>query len=147
MISKPLEIPEDLVKTFVFVWNSHTSSAIDYRHRREVAQDWINYGWCYQFALVLKKVYGKECEVWSDTTGGHCWVKIGDLFYDSASRQGLPYPITFWGGIEQVERNISLARVAELWNHAGRSGPIHLKVIADTVRTWKKNSGNGSIAA
>lgn len=93
----------------------------------------INSGWCYQFAFMLKNVYGKKVTIIDSC--GHVFVEIGNRYYDSQHPFGvecaedLVLPCLcgehddneYWEDEEEsIERR---------WNDCGGSGCIQWKLI------------------
>src|SRR5271165_6624695 len=112
--NKRVAIPKSLVDTFVRVWNESNGG------NWYVDADDINCGWCYQFAIVIKRALDIEVNIYSDTDGGHCWVKIGEYYYDSENLKGTKHAPTF---NEKYLGPISVRRTQEIWCRAN-SGPV-----------------------
>lgn len=123
------QIDPNLVKVFVKVWNKHYSY-------RKVEHWYINSGWCYQFAVLVRRVYGDKVKIYSDMDGGHCWVKVGTLFYDSDHLEGVKHSLTM--SRNPHSKNISMKQVCEIWEKRGASGPVDLEVIELALKTYKK---------
>lgn len=128
--NKRVTIPKSLVDTFVRVWNE-TNGGNWY-----VEADDINCGWCYQFAIVVKRTLNVDVDIYSDTDGGHCWVKIDGYYYDSEHLKGTRNILSFSCSDDYVGP-ISVRRTQEIW-HRANSGPVQLKTINKVVREWKQ---------
>lgn len=128
-MKRKFTIDPRLVDIFVKTWNK-------YHPEEEVYPHSINWGWCYQFALLVHKVYGKEkVKLCSDLDGGHCWVKVGRLYYDSAHLEGAKYCLNMDG---LFSKNLSEEDICEIWHERGNSGPVDYKVLEYAFKRFKR---------
>lgn len=103
-------IPPGLVERFMKVWNKQ------YQNYHPIdTPDRINYGWCYQFAMVLKLIHGNKAKLHSDH--GHCWVEIDGIHFDSE----YPKMGTFIHPGQSKE--MSVDETVDYWKHGG-SGSV-----------------------
>lgn len=130
MAKKRVTIPESLVNTFLDVWNDENGESVE---RWE-----INSGWCYQFAVVVRFALGSDVHLYSDMDGGHCWVKIGDYFYDSDHLKGVKRPLSMSYSGDDWKGPVSIRTVQRVW-HDANSGPVQMRTIRRVVNTWKAN--------
>jgi hypothetical protein len=124
-------VTEELVNLFINTWNKYNADWFPIERHR------INYGCCYQFAYLMKKLHGDIAELHGDW--GHAWVKIGDKLYDSDHPQGTDCPHNFKCGPrfpESMRHNVSEQEFIELWSRAG-SGPIQMQVIDEVLAKLK----------
>jgi hypothetical protein len=126
---KRVKIPKSLVTTFVRVWNENNDSS-------KVCEEYINYGWCYQFAVVIKRTF-PNVKIYTDLDGGHCWVKIGDYFYDSEHLNGTKQNLSMasWG--EDWQGPVTVKTIQRIW-YGANSGPVNIQTIDKVVREWKQ---------
>jgi hypothetical protein len=130
MSKKRVAIPKSLVNTFVKVWNEENS-------KRKVCEWYINSGWCYQFAVVMKRALDVKVDIYTDFDGGHCWVKIGDYFYDSDHLNGVKRPLTMSDDGKNWRGPVMVKTVHKVW-YGGNSGPLQLRTIDKVIREWKQ---------
>lgn len=117
-----------LVDIFVRVWNRNHRSW--FGGEGLVAEN-INWGWCYQFALVIHGVYGGELI----SSCGHAWVRIGEWDYDSEHLSG--------GDIYSYGRSVyDRDQFISYWNNGGGSGPVCETTIAETIQEFMKLKQN-----
>lgn len=116
-------ISNELVDLFLEVWKEKEGHAPSKRK--------INYGWCYQFALVLYRVYGGE--LWS-AEDDHAWIKVDGKHYDSEHLTGVvdPKKLSYC-----KPRIIGEKEFIEFWNDGGGSGKVRLEIIEEVVSRWK----------
>lgn len=111
-------VPEGLADLFKEVWQKHTGLKV-----------WgINHGWCYHFALVLKRIHGDRVKL--HTTAGHAWIEVDGMFYDSNTPQGSSEPLCHYERQELPEDQFE-----EFWRTRGGSGPVRWDVINEVVST------------
>ena len=111
---KKLVIPESLVTLFVLHWNGNSHNTVT-RHN-------INRGWCYQFALVIKSIYGGDL-ITSKDDSDHCWVRINGIDYDSDNLTGSDLT-------QDDEEYLSLDETIEYWSSVGRSGEVDENILS-----------------
>ena len=125
-----MKIPQELVTCFVKAWNK--SDETD-----DLLQEWqINRGWCYQFALLIKEVYGSKCHLYMDQ--GHAWVKIGrKYYYDCVHLNGTTDmgDIRSWGGDPS---EVSTKDLVTHWEVDGYSGDVQWGVIQEAAKMFLK---------
>lgn len=137
-----VKIPRSLIDLFVEQWNRRVRRSYD-----KVSAGMINSGWCYQFALAVKKVWGERCQLWSNCH--HAWVEIDDRFYDSNHPAG-------------VDRYEELGRMAyqcfgcedaylepgpvteqtliKYWSRYGATKPVRVDIAEEVALTFKQNN-------
>ena len=122
-------IPVSFVHTFIRVWNKHNDC--------EVTRDDINSGWCYQFALAVRRTFGDAVRLYTDMEGGHCWIRVDDLYYDSVHLHGVRVPLNQdaqWRG------PVSEQFVVRTWESIGISGPVQTHTIEAVAKRWKQSN-------
>ena len=126
-----------LAHLFVKIWNKNN------RNGEELGVNWINSGWCYQFALVLRLIR-KDAKIIS--TGHHVWIYWNGKHYDSNHMSGSLEPLDrtcTCGGCEagnfhRGPRKITIKYMKEYWARYGYSGAVQDNVVRSTVRQYKK---------
>lgn len=125
-----LVIDGRLIQLFVENWNYRTSG---YEH---ITINDINYGWCYQVAILLQKIYGGRLI----TPGSrHAWVRIKGVEYDSEHMSGGNISKTYRRWSErQVQKNGLIAPMRRedfinLWSDIGNSGMVRMDIIDSTI--------------
>jgi hypothetical protein len=119
-----VRIDKELIYLFLETWNEYTGDNLTY--------DRINYGWCYQLALVIHGIYGGELV----TPGySHAWVNIDGLDYDSENLRG--------GNIakyydEDDVMPYTRSHFIKVWSTRGNSGDVRLDVVKATINRYKQ---------
>ncbi len=122
-------VTEELIDLFIDTWNAHNKEDM---FRGRLRRERLNYGWCYQFAYVVKKLHGDIAELQFDY--GHAWVKIGNKYYDSDCPTGVDSPDHFMVGPrfpDSTKLNATVEEFINFW-HTGGTGPVQID-IADRV--------------
>ena len=130
-------IPARLVSAFVKAWNrANEDIDDDYDEATDFLEaDEINGGWCYQFALLLKKVYGRKCTLYMDSD--HVWVKMSGRFYDSDHRGGVVS--VYQLGVDDYRyQHATPQQVIDEWGCRGNSGPVRWDVIEMAYKLYKR---------
>jgi hypothetical protein len=119
-------VTKELVELFVKTWNK--------RSDHEVSVETLNCGWCYQFAVLLKRLYGDKVSLYHDNS--HAWVKIGSKYYDSDHRSGVSQLglISHFGFIYE---NISERQLIDHWRH-GNTGRVNGRIINEVIRLYRR---------
>lgn len=122
-------VTNELVDLFVNTWNR------DNNKWREVHKGWINQGWCYQFAILLRRLHGGE--LWYDN--GHAWVKINGRFYDSDHPEGVEdvRSIASFHGTQPIESNVDEEHFIRMWRHGG-SGEVQVVMIEEIANIYRQ---------
>lgn len=120
-------IPDGLPEMFVKVWNKYNEGWL---HISEVER--INWGWCYQFAAILKGIHGDQCKLWHNPPM-HAWIEINGIFYDTenlcgADDSGLCSRVSGW--------EITIKELDETWRWSGGSGAIRWDIVKETVSLY-----------
>jgi len=129
-------VPKSLIESFVKVWNEQSLF-------HKVQEHTINSGWCYHFALLMKKVYRNKATLYSSCD--HAWVKIGHKYYDSKNPEGVNLKSSIsmcCCGLKCSGEILSKAELVKFWRHRGRSGPVKHSVINKAYALYKKVSEN-----
>jgi len=114
-----------LVEAFVEAWNG--------THYQKVTEGIINGGWCYQFALLVHKVYGGSlvsAHPW------HAWVEVDGKSYDSEHLDG-SLAASSGRGEGEVE---CLAEFAETWR-TGISGALREDIAEAALELYEATVG------
>jgi len=135
---KRVTIPKSIVDVFIRVWNEENYS----NPRDHLTEDYLNCGWCYQLAVVIKKIYGNKAKFYTDYDGGHCWVKIGDYHYDSNNLRGSKESLSMSYSDNTSDGAVPLRTIIKTWRGAN-SGPVQLKTIDKVVKEWKRLHAKG----
>jgi|ERR1700687_492648 len=115
-------IPSGLIKHFEKTWEKRTG---------ENVHD-INYGWCYQFALILHRIHGNKVKLC--TTYGHAWVEYDGKHYDSDFPRGtktMPIPES-----ELPFSYVTPEQLAERWDTYGFSGEVRWDIINEVATIY-----------
>jgi hypothetical protein len=126
--NRRVTIPKSLVDTFVRVWNEDNNY--------KVCEEYINCGWCYQFAIVIKRALNCKVDLYTDYDGGHCWVKIGNYFYDSEHLNGTKHNLTMSTYGNDWKGPVAERTIQRLWAGAN-SGPVQIYTINRVIAEWK----------
>lgn len=138
-------VPKALPELFVSTWNDMNDPG---DRIRDLSR--INFGWCYQFALVLKRLHVKA-RLWSSCE--HVWIQVGAKFYDSDFPKGTTnldellndIPCNCGShegeGRHCLQEGLSEKAVVNLWEDGG-SGPVNYGVIERTVLKYKREARN-----
>ena len=126
-----VEIPKELVQAFVTAWNKLNHN----RYNEGLQAHEINRGWCYQFALVMKKVYKNRCTIYTNRC--HAWVKMNGLFYDSDHREGTDDRWEIDNSHDEP-RHVTMGECEEYWNKNGSSGEVRWDVIEHAIELYKR---------
>lgn len=130
-------VPKILPTLFVSTWRDMCEDEAPTLQR-------INYGWCYQFALVLYRLHGGRARLWSNCE--HVWIQVGTKHYDSDFPNGTTDLDELLGGIpcncgqdrsDCLQGGLSEKAVVNLWEDGG-SGPVRYSVIERTVLTYNR---------
>ena len=127
-------VPDELVELFIDTWNAHNKEDF---WRGAVRRERLNYGWCYQFAYLMKKLHGDIVELHHDY--GHAWVKIGDKYYDSDQPQGVDDPHKFMCGPrydDSMKHNVTEEEFVNFWSTGG-TGPIQTDVVDEVILKFR----------
>ena len=116
-------VPEKLVKDFVDTWNKMTVDDGDWASSLERSE--INFGWCYQLAILLRKYHGPKAQLWFNHY--HCWIEIDGVHYDTDHPEGTTLD-TMAVDEPPVMRRASITATADAWCEGG-SGEVNLDVI------------------
>jgi sugar phosphate isomerase/epimerase len=122
-------VPSELVTLFVTQWNKDNDGW------RQVNRERINFGWCYQFAMLMKKLHGEGVKLCYDT--GHAWVKIEDKYYDSDTPEGscnfkdLSGPPHGMG----LREDVAPEEFEHFWRNGG-SGTVDHNVIDSVIKLF-----------
>lgn len=130
-------VPSDLVALFVRTWNRDNAG---WRH---VDKERINYGWCYQFAVLMKKLHGDKVKLCHDT--GHAWVKIDGKYYDSDTPNG-SYNFKDLSGPphgNELKEDVSVEDLEYFWRNGG-SGPVDHRIVDDVVKLYRSMANIGA---
>ena len=130
--NKRVTIPKSLVDTFCRVWYENNEDYID--------KDDINCGWCYQFAVLVKRALNVKVELYTDLDGGHCWVKIGNYFYDSDHLNGVAGHLSMSSYGDNWKGPVSERTIQRIW-YGANSGPVQLRTINKVIKEWKRRHG------
>lgn len=89
----------------------------------------INCGWCYQIAVVFKRIYGGEY-----VTPGyrHAWIRINGLDYDSDNLSGVPDLGVKWSPGEVVNEE----ELCDIWGERGNTGEVRMDIVEEVVRRY-----------
>jgi hypothetical protein len=116
----------------VEIWNHHN------KWWCKVTRDRINFGWCYQFAILLKKLHGDEAKLFHDQS--HVWVKIGNRYYDSDHPHGVIGQKTLSDlNFCEYTEEVTEEEVAKFWRTGG-SGEVDYGVIEEVIKLYKEQS-------
>lgn len=119
-------IDSRLVDLFVETWNEMDSKVL--------TEDNINWGWCYQFALVMLYIYGGEIQY----NASHAWLLKDGIMYDSENLEG-GYPESYdW---YELEPNFCLEEFKDFWANSGISGPVREDIVLATVTKYQTGLG------
>ena len=119
-----------LVQLFVDEWNNSVGGG-----PFEVWKGGINCGWCYQFAFLLRKLYGKKAQLCYDDR--HAWVKIGRKYYDSSTLDGVDdIDGLAYRRIGPVRFDVSEERFVKEWVDGG-SGDVQVNTIDKIVKKYR----------
>jgi hypothetical protein len=126
-------VTDELVNLFVGTWNSSNSTDPYLYVRRET----INWGWCYQFAILMRRLHGKKAKLCYDQ--GHAWVKIGKKYYDSDRQDGVTRASQL-GGARADHVDVSERELIKFWEGpgGGRSGKVRHDIIDEVVSAYKR---------
>lgn len=120
-----LVINPRLISLFVEIWNRNNPE-------RWLWASEINWGWCYQFALVVHGVYGGELV----SSSGHAWVSINGIDYDCNFLDG--DRIYSFGYPEVQDR----ATFVSYWSVGGGSGPVDERTINEVIQEFTRLTQN-----
>jgi hypothetical protein len=123
-------VPDTLVRMFVRAWNRDNDGWC------RVSRDRINFGWCYQFAILLKRLHGDKATILSDQ--GHVWVRIGDKHYDTDHPRGTKNIFEMVTGRGEP-REMTEEEVVHFWKHGG-SGEVQDELISSILNAYLKNN-------
>lgn len=127
-------VTDELVNIFIETWNAHNKEDM---FRGKARRERLNYGWCYQFAYLMRKLHGDIAELHFDY--GHAWVKIGDKFYDSDQPQGVDDPHKFMCGPrfpDSINNNVSEQEFLDFWKTGG-TGPVQIDLIDKVILKYR----------
>jgi len=116
-------ISQDLIGLFVEVWNEMDEDAIE--ELGEVRASTINNGWCYQFVVVMQRVYGGNIICSYD----HAWLRKDGVDYDSSNPKGASC-------IGRGEIMNDIQDLHTYWDKAN-SGPIRDDIIEEVVARFE----------
>ena len=120
-------VPDLLVSLFVKVWNEHNSTWL------VASRPMINFGWCYQFAMLMRKLHGPTAKLYCSS--GHAWVKIGNKHYDTDHPEGqdsaiiTPYDT-------MLHEDMDEEAFTKLWSRSD-SGGIQFNVIDQVISLYR----------
>lgn len=119
-----MRVAKDLPRKFASTWRKVTGEPLTIEQ--------INWGWCYQFALVLRKLYGKRAQLYYNEY--HAWVEIDGLKYDADRIHG----------VKQFKHSVykedvikaNMKKTEEYWNTSGTSGVVRWDVINEVIKLY-----------
>ena len=107
----------ELVDDFLKTWNETAEWPIN--------RGDINYGMCYQMAVLLRKLHGSKAILWYDAE--HCWVEVNGKHYDTDFPDGTTLDTMSKDDL-CPRRSRTIKHVCEHWATGG-SGPVRHDVI------------------
>lgn len=119
-IYKKVRINKKIINNFCEIYNIHP--------------DDINRGHCYNFAIMLKKMYNnpyiKLCTCYC---GSHAWININNKNYDTYNINGSKINLCDCNGFKKYKYKFFVRD----WNKRGLSGPINVDKI-NKAMNYKK---------
>lgn len=122
-------VPDELIQMFILAWNHH--------NERKVTRWNLNFGWCYHFALLLKRFHGDTAQLQCDWH--HAWVEIDGKLYDSDRPRGVCARSELTCSRRDPDRlrlGISEEEFIAFWETGG-SGPVQLRVIEQALHMYR----------
>jgi hypothetical protein len=120
-------VTPELISLFVKTWNKYNGE--------QLYPNTINMGWCYQFAVVLKRLHGDKAQLCFDDN--HAWVEIDGKYYDSKVIHGTEdvnrLACKRYGA---VRRYVSEEEFIKVWGNGG-SGDVQLFTINEVVNLYR----------
>jgi hypothetical protein len=125
-------VSDSLIDLFVKTWVKHNPNS-------SLEHETINEGWCYQFAPIIKEIFGEEAKIISNSF--HAWVRIGRKHYDSDHPNGVSLQEIGWSIREKPFVVGSTDELRQFWlKWHGLSGELRKDIIEEVVNTFKSNT-------